>query len=57
MPGEKILIREVGLSVAGIGMFLAFIGLQSTEGLGIISYDPATLVSLGGCPAVKQVQT
>ncbi|BDA45163.1 Adenine/guanine permease AZG1 [Coccomyxa sp. Obi] len=52
------LIRLVPKSImlatsAGIGLFLAFIGLQSTQGLGIISYDPATLVSLGGCPAVK----
>ncbi|KAK9908098.1 hypothetical protein WJX75_002714 [Coccomyxa subellipsoidea] len=52
------LIRLVPKSImlatsAGIGLFLAFIGLQSTEGLGVISYDPATLVSLGGCPAPK----
>ena len=41
---------------AGIGLFLAFIGLQSQEGLGIISYDAGTLVSLGACPARSQVR-
>ena len=39
---------------AGIGLFLAFIGLQSQEGLGIISYDAGTLLALGGCPAKSQ---
>ena len=32
---------------AGIGMFLAFIGLQGSEGLGAIAADGATLVTLG----------
>jgi AGZA family xanthine/uracil permease-like MFS transporter len=50
-------MKTLRVCCAGIGMFLAFIGLQSTEGLGIIAYDPATLVSLGGCPAYKQVRT
>jgi hypothetical protein len=36
-------------TAAGIGCFLAFIGLQKSEGLGIITYDGATLVTLGGC--------
>ena len=27
----------------------AFLGLQRTEGLGVMSYDPSTLVTLGGC--------
>ncbi|KAI9229300.1 MAG: permease family-domain-containing protein [Piptocephalis tieghemiana] len=35
---------------AGIGMFLAFLGLQSSAGMGLIAADPATLVTLGGCP-------
>ncbi|XP_027352895.1 adenine/guanine permease AZG1-like [Abrus precatorius] len=37
-------------SSAGIGLFLAFIGLQSNEGIGLIGYSPSTLVTLGGCP-------
>ncbi len=53
------LIRLVPKSImlatsAGIGLFLAFIGLQSQEGLGIISYDVGTLVALGACPASSQ---
>jgi len=39
----------------GIGLFLAFIGLQKSEGLGVVVYDSATLVRLGGCPAYAQV--
>eukprot|EP00891_Asterochloris_glomerata_P006365 jgi/Astpho2/6365/e_gw1.00091.6.1_t len=42
---------------AGIGLFLAFIGLQASEGLGVVTYDPSTLVTLGGCPAGSQVPT
>ncbi|CAK0784105.1 hypothetical protein CVIRNUC_007308 [Coccomyxa viridis] len=53
------LIRLVPKSImlatsAGIGLFLAFIGLQSQEGLGIISYDVGTLLALGACPASSQ---
>lgn len=43
--------RSVMLATsAGIGLFLAHIGLQSAEGLGVSQYDGATLVTLGGCP-------
>jgi adenine/guanine/hypoxanthine permease len=34
---------------AGIGLFLAHIGLQTAEGIGLVTYNPATLVTLGGC--------
>ena len=34
---------------AGIGLFLAFIGMQASEGLGVATYNSATLVTLGGC--------
>ncbi|KAH7102477.1 xanthine/uracil permease [Auriculariales sp. MPI-PUGE-AT-0066] len=37
-------------TAAGIGMFIAFIGLQS-GGLNVIGGNTATLVGLGGCPA------
>ena len=40
---------------AGIGLYLAFIGLQNIEGLGVVSYDSTTLVTLGGCPSAYQV--
>lgn len=40
--------RSIALSMsAGIGMFLAFVGLQSEEGLGVSVLDTSTLVSLG----------
>ncbi|ORX64035.1 hypothetical protein DL89DRAFT_272786 [Linderina pennispora] len=37
-------------TAAGIGIYLAFIGLQSSAGIGLITGSPATLVELGGCP-------
>jgi AGZA family xanthine/uracil permease-like MFS transporter len=42
-------------TAAGIGSFLAFIGLQGSQGLGVIGYDSATLVALAGCPPDEQV--
>ncbi|GBF94236.1 adenine guanine permease [Raphidocelis subcapitata] len=48
--------RSTMLATAGgIGLFLAFIGLQKSEGMGIVVADPATLVGLGGCPLENQV--
>ncbi|GAB2264987.1 Adenine/guanine permease azg1 [Dionaea muscipula] len=38
-------------SSAGIGLFLAFIGLQSSEGIGLIGYSSATFLTLGACPS------
>mmetsp|Transcript_8463 Transcript_8463/g.18596 ORF Transcript_8463/g.18596 Transcript_8463/m.18596 type:complete len:267 (+) Transcript_8463:147-947(+) len=35
---------------AGIGLFLAHLGLQTAEGLGVVVSDIATAVTLGGCP-------
>lgn len=54
------LIRLVPKSImlatsAGIGLYLAFIGLQNIEGLGVVAYDSTTLVTLGGCPSKYQV--
>ncbi|KAF7850766.1 hypothetical protein BT93_L5015 [Corymbia citriodora subsp. variegata] len=42
-------------SMAGIGLFLAFIGLQNNQGIGLIGYSPSTLVTLGGCPRSSKV--
>lgn len=39
---------------AGIGCFLAHIGLQTAEGLGVVVSDIATAVTLGGCPPEKR---
>ncbi|KAG0271936.1 hypothetical protein BGZ95_000190 [Linnemannia exigua] len=36
-------------SGAGIGLYLCFIGMQSSAGIGLIGGDPATLVRLDGC--------
>ncbi|KAI8325209.1 hypothetical protein GQ54DRAFT_295645 [Martensiomyces pterosporus] len=35
---------------SGIGIYLAFIGLQSSAGIGLITGSASTLVELGGCP-------
>uniref|UniRef100_A0A7R9VWM6 Uncharacterized protein n=1 Tax=Chlamydomonas euryale TaxID=1486919 RepID=A0A7R9VWM6_9CHLO len=42
-------------TATGIGCFLAFIGLQKSEGLGIVTYDGATLVTIGGCLPTERV--
>ncbi|KAG0048303.1 hypothetical protein BGZ83_006701, partial [Gryganskiella cystojenkinii] len=34
---------------AGIGLYLCFIGMQSSAGIGLIGANPATLVTLTGC--------
>lgn len=47
-PGPRPALLRSATS-AGIGLFLAFIGVQSSEGLGVATYNSATLVTLGGC--------
>jgi AGZA family xanthine/uracil permease-like MFS transporter len=48
----KSLPSSIKLAMSGgIGLFLAFIGLQASEGIGLISLSRDTLVTLGGCPA------
>ncbi|KAL0355171.1 UNVERIFIED_CONTAM: Adenine/guanine permease AZG2 [Sesamum radiatum] len=34
---------------AGIGLFIAFVGLQANQGVGLVGPDPATLVTLSAC--------
>ncbi|KAL0078613.1 permease family-domain-containing protein [Phycomyces blakesleeanus] len=34
----------------GIGLYLCFIGVQKSAGIGLVSLDMSTLVTLGGCP-------
>ena len=41
---------------AGIGAFLAHLGLQTAEGIGAVVGDIATAVTLGGCPEDKQTK-
>ncbi|KAG8380951.1 hypothetical protein BUALT_Bualt06G0069900 [Buddleja alternifolia] len=48
----KLVPKPVRISSsAGIGLFLAFIGLQNNQGIGLIGYSSSTLVTLGGCPS------
>jgi AGZA family xanthine/uracil permease-like MFS transporter len=52
----KLIPRPVRLSTSvGIGLFLAFIGLQSSEGVGLVAYSGSTLVTLGACPREYRV--
>ncbi|KAL5569614.1 hypothetical protein UlMin_026189 [Ulmus minor] len=52
----KLVPKPVRISSsAGIGLFLAFIGLQSNQGIGLVGYSSSTLVTLGGCPASSRV--
>lgn len=39
---------------AAIGAFLAHLGLQTAEGLGVVVGDTATAVTLGACPVSKR---
>jgi AGZA family xanthine/uracil permease-like MFS transporter len=41
---------------AAIGAFLAHIGLQTSEGIGVVAANIATVVGLAGCPPDQQVQ-
>ncbi|KAJ8537206.1 hypothetical protein K7X08_035607 [Anisodus acutangulus] len=47
----KLIPKPVRISSgAGIGLFLAFIGLQNNQGIGLVGYSPSTLITLAGCP-------
>jgi xanthine/uracil/vitamin C permease (AzgA family) len=50
--------KSIMLATAGgIGLFLAFIGMQNSNGIGLITYNSATLVTLGergSCDALRQ---
>ncbi|KAF8009868.1 hypothetical protein BT93_J0756 [Corymbia citriodora subsp. variegata] len=52
----KLIPKPVRISSsAGIGLFLAFIGLQNSEGIGLVGYSGSTLLTLGGCPSSSLV--
>ncbi|XP_074287137.1 adenine/guanine permease AZG1 [Silene latifolia] len=52
----KLIPKPVRISSsAGIGLFLAFIGLQSSQGIGLVGYSGSTLLTLGGCPSSSRV--
>ncbi|KAL3521299.1 hypothetical protein ACH5RR_019448 [Cinchona calisaya] len=47
----KLVPKPVRISSsAGIGLFLAFIGLQNNQGVGLVGYSSSTLVTLAACP-------
>jgi AGZA family xanthine/uracil permease-like MFS transporter len=51
----KLIPEPIRLATApGIGAFLAHLGLQTSEGLGLVVSDIATAVTLGGCPVDKR---
>ena len=41
---------------AAIGFFLAHLGLQTAEGIGVVVSDIATAVTLGACPEEKRTK-
>ncbi|KMZ67242.1 Xanthine/uracil permease family protein [Zostera marina] len=52
----KMIPRPVRISSsAGIGIYLAFIGLQNNQGVGLIGYSSSTLVTLAACPEKYRV--
>ncbi|KAK1431995.1 hypothetical protein QVD17_08843 [Tagetes erecta] len=52
----KLIPKPVRISSsAGIGLFLAFIGLQNNQGIGLIGFSSSTLVTIGACPASSRV--
>ncbi|KAI8333991.1 permease family-domain-containing protein [Chlamydoabsidia padenii] len=52
---RQALARIIPMSIklamgCGIGLYLCFIGLQASAGIGLVRLDYSTLVTLGGCP-------
>lgn len=51
----KLIPESIQLATpAAIGCFLAHLGLQTAEGIGLVVADTATSVTLGGCPEDKR---
>ncbi|KAG6603541.1 Adenine/guanine permease AZG1, partial [Cucurbita argyrosperma subsp. sororia] len=51
----KLIPKPIRISSsAGIGLFLAFIGLQSNQGIGLIGFSASTLVTIGACPKASR---
>ncbi|XP_047309496.1 adenine/guanine permease AZG2 [Impatiens glandulifera] len=46
----RVIPKNIRLaSAAGIGLFIAFVGLQSSQGVGLVGPNRATLVSIAAC--------
>lgn len=49
----KLIPKSVRLAcAAGIGLFIAFVGLQVNQGVGLIGPDPANLVTMTACKSI-----
>ncbi|KAI3512839.1 hypothetical protein L1887_20159 [Cichorium endivia] len=52
----RLVPRSVRLaSAAGIGLFIAFVGLQANQGVGLVGPDPNTIVTLAACTSKNLV--
>ncbi|KAI3684450.1 hypothetical protein L6452_33674 [Arctium lappa] len=52
----RLVPRSVRLGCAGgIGLFIAFVGLQGNQGVGLVGPDPNTLVTLAACTGKSTV--
>ncbi|KAL7161762.1 hypothetical protein ACSBR2_042273 [Camellia fascicularis] len=52
----RLIPKPVRLScAAGIGLFIAFVGLQAHQGMGLVGPDPATLVTISACTGTNPV--
>ncbi|KAF8413761.1 hypothetical protein HHK36_001754 [Tetracentron sinense] len=50
----RLIPRPIRLAcAAGIGLFIAFVGLQAHQGLGLVGPDSSTLVSLTACSSTN----
>lgn len=53
----KMIPKPVRLSsAAAIGLFLAFIGLQSDQGIGLVGFSSSTLLTISACPSKYKTQ-
>ncbi|KAK0586947.1 hypothetical protein LWI29_014972 [Acer saccharum] len=52
----RMIPRPVRIAcAAGIGLFIAFVGLQLHQGVGLIGPDPSTLVTITACDSIDPV--
>ncbi|PSS07710.1 Adenine/guanine permease [Actinidia chinensis var. chinensis] len=52
----RLIPKPVRLAcAAGIGLFIAFVGLQAHQGVGLVGPDSATLVTISACTSIDPV--
>ncbi|XP_071733358.1 adenine/guanine permease AZG2 [Rutidosis leptorrhynchoides] len=52
----RLIPQSVRLAcAAGIGLFIAFVGLQGNQGVGLVGPDPNTLVTLAACTSKNPI--